>query len=34
VAGSNSQDGGEALVDTPIKSFLATSLDLFALLSS
>jgi hypothetical protein len=30
VAGSNSQDGGETLVDTPIKCFLPASFDFLA----
>jgi hypothetical protein len=33
VARSNSQDGGQTLVDTPIKRFLAASFDFLALLS-
>jgi hypothetical protein len=33
VARSNSQDGGETLVDTPIERFLATELDCLALLN-
>jgi len=33
VASSNRQDGGETLVDTPIKCFLATAFDFLALLS-
>jgi len=33
VASSNSQDGGETLVDTPIKRFLAAAFDFLALLS-
>jgi hypothetical protein len=32
VASSNSQDGGETLVDTPIKRFLAAAFDFLALL--
>ena len=33
VAGSNSPDGGETLVDTSIKRFLTASIDFLALLS-
>jgi hypothetical protein len=34
VASSNGQDGRETLVDTPIKRFLATSLDCLPLLGA